>query len=100
MLIKALVDLDGKTGLAEAGINRRQWTVLFDTEADVADEILCLPIRARTMSHIGCQVDGLALSRLPDGRYHRRGKWGALVGSEEEALGIFKGLPDRDVEIV
>ncbi|KJZ70094.1 hypothetical protein HIM_10521 [Hirsutella minnesotensis 3608] len=97
--IKSLVHQDGVTCLAEAKDNR-EWTVLFDTKEDVADEILCLPIRARTLSNIGCYVDGLALSRLGNGCHVRRGKWGILVNTQDEALGIFQGLPEQEVEIV
>ncbi|KAK3938702.1 hypothetical protein QBC46DRAFT_439773 [Diplogelasinospora grovesii] len=108
VLIKSLADPDQDGGgvcwaepvpNSPSGYNC-QWTVLFDTEEDVEDEILCLPIRARTMSNIGCHVDGLALSWLEDGCYVRRGKWSILADTEDEALGIFKSLPQKELEIV
>lgn len=97
--IRRLVDPDDGASLAEPAKDS-PWTVVFDTMEDVGDEVLCLPIRARTVSNIGCHVDGLALSRLDDGCYVRRGKWSILADTEEEVLGIFGGLRERELEIV
>ncbi|PNY23155.1 Uncharacterized protein TCAP_06896 [Tolypocladium capitatum] len=106
MQIKSLIDVDGGGAtLAEhlpdspSGYDQG-WVVVFDTVEDVGDEILCLPIRTRMWSDIGYHIHGLALSRLDDGCYVRRGKWGILVDTEQEALGIFEGLPERELEIV
>ena len=106
VLIVNLVDGDDDSiSLAEpisnspSGYNC-QWTVSFDTTEDMRDEIFCLPIRAEAFAEIGWEVYGLALSQLEDGCYVRRGMWNILVDTEEEAFGIFRSLPVRELEIV
>lgn len=80
--------------------NACEWTVLFDTDEDISEETVCLPIETELSEGIGYLVRGLALSRLDSGCYVRRGVWTILVDSEEEGLSIFRGLPEKIVELV
>lgn len=77
-----------------------EWAVLFDTDEDISDETLCLPIRIESAGSLGYLVQGLALSRLDNGCYVRQGKWEILVDGEEDGLSIFHGLPERMMELV
>lgn len=101
MLIKSLVKVEDDPGLAVPVPNSNlQSTVDFDTKEDMTDEVLCLPVRASTLSNIGCHVDGLALSLLDKDCYARCGYWSILANTKEEALGMFKGISERELEIV
>ncbi|CEJ83082.1 hypothetical protein VHEMI03112 [[Torrubiella] hemipterigena] len=77
-----------------------EWAVRFDTEADIAEAVLCLPLRLESADRLGYTVHGLALTRLDDGTLCRRGTWRTLVDSREEGLGIFAGLPERSMTLV
>lgn len=80
--------------------NAYEWAVLFDTNEDISEEILCLPVQTESAGSIGYLIRGLALSQLDDGCYVRRGKWTILVDSEEDGVSIFDGLPETMIEIV
>ncbi|CAI6101077.1 unnamed protein product [Clonostachys chloroleuca] len=83
------------------------WSGTFDTEEDMREEVLCLPVTVNIFSGLAnvnlplkYYIEGIMLSRLGDGRFIRRGRWTIDRHSKEECLDAVKQLQDHVVEII
>ncbi|CAG9981813.1 unnamed protein product [Clonostachys byssicola] len=83
------------------------WSGTFDTEEDMREEVLCLPVTVNIFSGpadinllLKYYIEGIMLSRLEDGRFIRRGRWTIDRSSKEECLDAVKQLQDHVVELI
>ncbi|KAK7216237.1 hypothetical protein V2G26_004240 [Clonostachys chloroleuca] len=76
-------------------------SVTFDTKEDYMEEVFCFPILGRVLKDGIYFFNGLALSRMSDGSYLRRGVWEFEIYNKNDALSFFeKLLLEQEITII